>query len=273
MAANPLPDNEIQEILDSDLVSHRLGDSLIYAIGDYVRTDRALFEKRNEAFYQSFLCYSPTAPWWQKLLWRFVHVSIPDCQKPLSFYDAVEWFGIAGKEKLFGKLKSGEFCAYGYLTPRKHGDKRVTVPIDVWGEDMLGSGIDWERSTVTGNGLTFYGVRIIATEFLTDDTPFKSRSETSFVDVHEEPSASLPAGPLPSEMTYVKRDLSMVERLDFVVNSLADEITTNGRTIYYKMIRAKFSEIYPDMPKPVRGLGDEYLRQALERLEKRRCSE
>lgn len=235
-----------------------LADALEEMVTQYLcfQTEEGYSEEnyayRKSCYYQSYYPYTHAAPWWKRIYWRFKKVDHPLFTEQTSLEEAARFFIWMGRLPLHTKLSNGEARAFGYALPREPCDKPVLVPIDVWGSDMSSSGIDWKKSAINENGLSFCAVQIVYAE-----------------DYELTPDSELTPDNSPKK-TQCKRKSSMIERLDAVVNSLSNEITTSDRTIYYKMIKKKFFETYPETPKDIRGLGAEYLRQALERLETKR---
>jgi len=70
------------------------------------------------------------------------------------------------KEELFNalisefklKFASNTLYAYGYSIPRKTGDKQCLIPFDVIAKGI----IDWDDSSIKGNGLEFIGITVLA---------------------------------------------------------------------------------------------------------------
>jgi hypothetical protein len=62
------------------------------------------------------------------------------------------------RDLVVGYLVRKDLTAFGYILPRGHEDAPVAIPTDVWGGQ-----IDWKQSTVSGNGLQFVAVTVVAT--------------------------------------------------------------------------------------------------------------
>lgn len=235
-----------------------LADALDSMVTQYLcfQTEEGYSEEkyayRQSCYNQSYHPYTHKAPWWKRIYWHFKKVDHPLFSQQTSLEKAARFFIWMGRMPLHTKLTNGEAKAFGYAIPREPCDKPVLVPLDVWDSDMSSSGINWKKSAINENGLSFCAVQIVYAE-----------------DYELTPDNKLTPNNSPKKIQS-KRNLSMIERLDATVSSLSNEITTSDRTIYYKMIKNKFFALYPDTPKDIRGLGDEYLRKALERLEAKR---
>ena len=67
------------------------------------------------------------------------------------------------EDDVLAQVQQKELIGYGYVLPRKVGDRPMQIPHDVW----LGN-IDWGSNSVSGNGLGFVSVRLVAVEKCTD---------------------------------------------------------------------------------------------------------
>ncbi len=154
------------------------------------------------------------------------------------------------REDLLVRIESGEYMAVGYSQPRKHGDFPVEIPIDIWEGE-----IDWEKSTVKGNGLDYMAVRIIPRNSLTKITEkialLQIAPPSAIPRKINPPRIGRPSCRKIVEIAYEK--LKQSGEIDF----LAPQIFA------IRQIRDAVTAMFPDDIKGDRGLGDEAVRKVI----------
>ncbi len=124
--------------------------------------DHEKYVYRKSCYYQSYYPYTHKASWWERYIWwHFKKVDHPLLPEKTSLIEAAKFFQFMGRQKLGGSLRDDEARAFAYELPRKASDKPVKVPLDVWGESMSASGINWKKSTVNENGLSLCAVQVV----------------------------------------------------------------------------------------------------------------
>ena len=137
------------------------------------------------------------------------------------------------ERQLLANIKARNLVALGFALPREPSDEPVIVPHDVWGGK-----INWQQSSVTGNGLEFAAVRISA-----------ERSEQTSTILGRRPGR-------PS-----RRDHAIKA---FRVLDAEGKIDRNASlSVHFEMIRERANELFPGEDDPKRGLGKHVLYQVL----------
>ena len=89
------------------------------------------------------------------------------------------------RSQVRGALRRGQLVGLGFAAPRQPDAGPVQVPLDVWGGT-----IDWDKGTVTGNGLRFDGVRIATAETVAPRGPGRESLRAEIVAAFERLAAT-----------------------------------------------------------------------------------
>lgn len=209
------------------------------------------YDFRKDSYYQSYYPYTRDADFLTKLSWYFIKVDHPEFPKQQTLIETARFFERRGKALLLDKLQNDDARAFGYALPRTPADRPQFIPHDIWhtaGDSPL---IDWKNSSLNANGLHFVGVQVV----------FLSNYElAALFEEKNKPSAALL--PDPVQKNKAGRPLFQGYLAD-AIDSLKDQITTDQRTLYYDIIKKRFFELNPTIPKNTKGLSDENLRIAL----------
>lgn len=173
--SNPNPfvsDAEIEDLLKEEEYGETLDEALDTFVAKYLLENCGeQYSQRRRSYDQSYVICPPSTPWWKRLFYRYRRVEHPYDGREDYLYSALAWFDFCAKTTMYYELSRGASIAFGFTPDRQYGDLRKRVPLDVWGDDMSSKGIDWKNSSVSNNGLSFVGIKIVnfRNELLSDE--------------------------------------------------------------------------------------------------------